>query len=188
MDSGFPPARPAKAEPPQYAVFDDGPKKDADSLPAMPSWEDAGSKKVLLEEEDSVEMEPLKKPEKVLSELQQDKPGQMVIWRLVMPTQTHTLQMGRVTILIMTPVTGRDRRAIQTKAMAWVVRQDKDLSSNKITTTLVIMEANWAKDIRSHEPRDHMMTLHGVEHQGLMVWDLVGRLQQVLPALVLPRG
>lgn len=63
MDSGFPPARPAKAEPPQYAVFDDGPKKDADSLPAMPSWEDAGSKKVLLEEEDSVEMEPLKKPE-----------------------------------------------------------------------------------------------------------------------------
>lgn len=50
----------AKPEPPQYAEFDS--KKDADSLPAMPSWEGAGSTKILVEE-DSVEMEPLKKPE-----------------------------------------------------------------------------------------------------------------------------
>lgn len=57
------PAAPAKPEPPQYAEFETGSKKDADSLPAMPSWEGAGSKKVILEEEDSVEMEPLKKPE-----------------------------------------------------------------------------------------------------------------------------
>ncbi|KAI1645649.1 hypothetical protein F4815DRAFT_138906 [Daldinia loculata] len=49
---------------PQYAVFDDGNKKDADALPAMPSWEDAKSQKVLVEEE-PVEMEPLKKPENV---------------------------------------------------------------------------------------------------------------------------
>ncbi|KAI0009773.1 hypothetical protein F4779DRAFT_580666 [Xylariaceae sp. FL0662B] len=47
---------------PQYAEFPSSDKKDADSLPAMPSWEDAGSKKVLVEEE-SVELEPLKKPE-----------------------------------------------------------------------------------------------------------------------------
>ncbi|KAI1345201.1 hypothetical protein F5Y15DRAFT_20452 [Xylariaceae sp. FL0016] len=47
---------------PQYAVFDASDKKDADALPAMPTWDDAGSRKVLLEEE-SVEMEPLKKPD-----------------------------------------------------------------------------------------------------------------------------
>ena len=58
MNPGFAPHKP---EPPQYAEFDTG-KKDADSLPAMPSWEGAGSKKVLVEEE-TVEMEPLKKPE-----------------------------------------------------------------------------------------------------------------------------
>ncbi|RYP23076.1 hypothetical protein DL765_001331 [Monosporascus sp. GIB2] len=51
---------PTKPEPPQYAEFDTGPKKDADSLPAMPSWEEASSKKVLIEE-DSVELEPIKK-------------------------------------------------------------------------------------------------------------------------------
>lgn len=50
---------------PQYAVFDDG-KKDADSLPAMPSWEGAKSQKVLIEDE-PVEMEPLKKPENAQS-------------------------------------------------------------------------------------------------------------------------
>lgn len=59
MNAGFGPRRP---EPPQYAEFDTGAKKDADSLPAMPSWEGAGSKKVLIEE-DTVEMEPLKKAE-----------------------------------------------------------------------------------------------------------------------------
>ncbi|RYP65841.1 hypothetical protein DL770_008918 [Monosporascus sp. CRB-9-2] len=59
MTPGYPPA-PTKPEPPQYAEFDIGSKKDADSLPAMPSWEDASSKKVLVEE-DSVELEPIKK-------------------------------------------------------------------------------------------------------------------------------
>ncbi|KAI1828046.1 hypothetical protein F4861DRAFT_240642 [Xylaria intraflava] len=45
---------------PQYAEFDTG-AKNADALPAMPSWEGASSKKVLIED-DSVEMETLKKP------------------------------------------------------------------------------------------------------------------------------
>lgn len=53
---------PASSSKPQYAVFDDSSKKDADALPAMPSWENAQSQKVLVEEE-PVEMEPLKKPE-----------------------------------------------------------------------------------------------------------------------------
>ncbi|KAI1083192.1 hypothetical protein F5B20DRAFT_528983 [Whalleya microplaca] len=53
----------AKSTAPQYAEFDSSAdKKDADSLPAMPSWEEANSKKVLIEEE-SVELEPMKKPE-----------------------------------------------------------------------------------------------------------------------------
>ncbi|KAI0164965.1 hypothetical protein GGR57DRAFT_219450 [Xylariaceae sp. FL1272] len=59
MHSGFGPAKPTV---PQYAVFDSSDKKDADSLPAMPSWGDASSQKVLIEEE-AVEMEPLKKPQ-----------------------------------------------------------------------------------------------------------------------------
>ncbi|KAI0974404.1 hypothetical protein F4678DRAFT_374204 [Xylaria arbuscula] len=59
MHSGF---EPAKSSVPQYAEFDTGNKKDADALPAMPSWEDASSKKVLIEEE-SVELETLKKPD-----------------------------------------------------------------------------------------------------------------------------
>ncbi|KAL2023221.1 hypothetical protein VTK56DRAFT_3344 [Thermocarpiscus australiensis] len=46
---------------PQYAEFDVG-KKNEDALPEMPSWEGAGSKKVLVEEE-AVEMNALKKPE-----------------------------------------------------------------------------------------------------------------------------
>ncbi|KAF2968043.1 hypothetical protein GQX73_g5477 [Xylaria multiplex] len=58
MNSGFDSMKPSV---PQYAEFDTGNKKDADALPAMPSWEDASSKKVLIEEE-SVEMETLKKP------------------------------------------------------------------------------------------------------------------------------
>ncbi|KAI0910630.1 hypothetical protein F4823DRAFT_365670 [Ustulina deusta] len=61
MHSGFDSMKPSV---PQYAEFDTGNKKDADALPAMPSWEDASSKKVLIEEE-SVEMEPLKKPDRV---------------------------------------------------------------------------------------------------------------------------
>ncbi|KAI1277179.1 hypothetical protein F5Y07DRAFT_115608 [Xylaria sp. FL0933] len=60
MHTGFDPV--SKPSVPQYAEFDSGNKKDADALPAMPSWEDANSKKVLIEEE-SVEMEPLKKPD-----------------------------------------------------------------------------------------------------------------------------
>ncbi|KAI8635165.1 hypothetical protein F5Y19DRAFT_2313 [Xylariaceae sp. FL1651] len=59
MQSGFDSMKPSV---PQYAEFDSGTKKDADALPAMPSWEDASSKKVLIEEE-AVEMEPLKKPD-----------------------------------------------------------------------------------------------------------------------------
>ncbi|RYC57975.1 hypothetical protein CHU98_g8235 [Xylaria longipes] len=58
MHAGFDSMKPSV---PQYAEFDTGNKKDADALPAMPSWEEASSKKVLVEEE-SVEMEPLKKP------------------------------------------------------------------------------------------------------------------------------
>ncbi|KAJ3551541.1 hypothetical protein NPX13_g11336 [Xylaria arbuscula] len=63
MHSGFEsakPSMPSAPSVPQYAEFDTGNKKDADALPAMPSWEDASSKKVLIEEE-YVEMEPLKK-------------------------------------------------------------------------------------------------------------------------------
>ncbi|KAB5563480.1 hypothetical protein GE09DRAFT_910403, partial [Coniochaeta sp. 2T2.1] len=65
----FPPARsehtaPASI-PPQYAEFDVS-KKTApgheDALPVMPTWESAGSKKVLVEEEE-MEMNQLKKPE-----------------------------------------------------------------------------------------------------------------------------
>ncbi|KAI0535699.1 hypothetical protein GGR58DRAFT_428031 [Xylaria digitata] len=63
MNSGFDSMKPSV---PQYAEFDTGNKKDADALPAMPSWEDASSKKVLIEEE-SVEMETLKKPEGALN-------------------------------------------------------------------------------------------------------------------------
>jgi hypothetical protein len=68
----FPPARsagPGVAGPPQYAEFDVSKKGGAavgggheDALPVMPTWESAGSKKVLVEEEE-VEMDQLKKPE-----------------------------------------------------------------------------------------------------------------------------
>lgn len=51
---------PPKREVPQYATFESD-KKDADSLPAMPTWNDGSSQKVLIETE-AVEMEPLKKP------------------------------------------------------------------------------------------------------------------------------
>ncbi|KAK3395833.1 hypothetical protein B0T20DRAFT_46194 [Sordaria brevicollis] len=49
---------------PQYAEFDVSKKRQTmgDSLPAMPEWEGAGSKKVLVEEE-AVELDQLKKPE-----------------------------------------------------------------------------------------------------------------------------
>lgn len=53
--------------PPQYAEFDVSKKGAAgggheDALPVMPTWESAGSKKVLVEDEE-VEMDQLKKPE-----------------------------------------------------------------------------------------------------------------------------
>ncbi|OIW34937.1 hypothetical protein CONLIGDRAFT_31965 [Coniochaeta ligniaria NRRL 30616] len=54
--------------PPQYAEFDVSKKRASaaggheDALPVMPTWESAGSKKVLVEEEE-VEMDQLKKPE-----------------------------------------------------------------------------------------------------------------------------
>lgn len=56
------PPPPRAHSPPQYASFEQ-PKKGGDDLPQMPSWEGAGSKKVMLEEEqDAVEMDQLKKP------------------------------------------------------------------------------------------------------------------------------
>ncbi|KAI1147156.1 hypothetical protein F4825DRAFT_465953 [Nemania diffusa] len=66
MNSGFDskPSMPSAPQFAQFAEFDTGSKKDADALPAMPSWEEASSKKVLIED-DSVEMEPLKKPDAV---------------------------------------------------------------------------------------------------------------------------
>ncbi|ROT36877.1 hypothetical protein SODALDRAFT_209387 [Sodiomyces alkalinus F11] len=57
-----PAAAPVAAAPPQYAEFDASKKGDADALPAMPTWEGAGSKKVSLEE-DAVELETIKKPQ-----------------------------------------------------------------------------------------------------------------------------
>lgn len=56
----FSPAPNHAASTPQYAEFDTS-KKNEDSLPAMPSWEGAESKKVMLREEE-VEMDNLKKP------------------------------------------------------------------------------------------------------------------------------
>lgn len=47
-------------EPPQYAEFETGRKGGEDALPVMPTWETAGSKKVLVEEE-HVEMDQLNK-------------------------------------------------------------------------------------------------------------------------------
>lgn len=55
----------AASGPPQYAEFEmakKGQKGPEDSLPQMPSWETAGAKKVLVEDEDGVEMDQLKKP------------------------------------------------------------------------------------------------------------------------------
>ncbi|KYK54344.1 hypothetical protein DCS_06301 [Drechmeria coniospora] len=54
-----PTARNPAAEPPQYAEFEVPKKGGEDSLPHMPSWETAGSKKVLLEED--MEMNQLNK-------------------------------------------------------------------------------------------------------------------------------
>ncbi|KAL1844246.1 hypothetical protein VTJ49DRAFT_2303 [Mycothermus thermophilus] len=68
MHTGFgsaaiPPSQPKVPDYPQYATFDASGKKDEDALPAMPSWEGAEQKKVLVEEEEGVEMNALKKPE-----------------------------------------------------------------------------------------------------------------------------
>ncbi|TDZ27145.1 hypothetical protein C8035_v012021 [Colletotrichum spinosum] len=58
------PSAAATPAPPQYAEFEVNKSRsnpaDADALPAMPSWEGAGSKKVAIEEE--VELEQMKKP------------------------------------------------------------------------------------------------------------------------------
>lgn len=61
--SPFPPTRSESAVPPQYAEFDvskQGAGGHEDALPVMPTWESAGSKKVMVEEEE-VEMDQLKK-------------------------------------------------------------------------------------------------------------------------------
>ncbi|KAF9879248.1 hypothetical protein CkaCkLH20_03481 [Colletotrichum karsti] len=61
--STAPVATGAAPAPPQYAEFEvskSGNAGDGDALPAMPSWEGAGSKKVAVEEE--VELEQMKKP------------------------------------------------------------------------------------------------------------------------------
>ncbi|KAL2131583.1 hypothetical protein VTI74DRAFT_4880 [Chaetomium olivicolor] len=64
MHAGFgPTATPKAPDFPQYAEFDMGGKKNEDALPQMPSWEGAERKKVLVEEEEAVEMNALKKPE-----------------------------------------------------------------------------------------------------------------------------
>jgi hypothetical protein len=62
-----PAAAAAVPEPPQYAEFDVSKKSTTggaheDALPVMPTWETAGSKKVLVEEE-AVEMDQLRKPD-----------------------------------------------------------------------------------------------------------------------------
>lgn len=54
------PPAPSKFEPPQYAEFEVGKKGSEDALPQMPSWEQAGSRKVMSEHEE-VEMSNLKK-------------------------------------------------------------------------------------------------------------------------------
>lgn len=54
----------AVASPPQYAEFEMAKKGPEDSLPQMPSWETAGAKKVMLENEEGVEMDQLKSPNK----------------------------------------------------------------------------------------------------------------------------
>ncbi|RFU76112.1 fibroin-3 related [Trichoderma arundinaceum] len=51
---------PASHGPPQYAEFDVS-KHDADALPAMPSWESANSKQIVLEEEVEMDNLPPKK-------------------------------------------------------------------------------------------------------------------------------
>ncbi|KAI0176335.1 hypothetical protein GGR52DRAFT_356389 [Hypoxylon sp. FL1284] len=66
MTPGFSSAPAPASTAPQFATFDDSTKKDADSLPVMPSWDGAKSQKVLVEDE-PVEMEPLKKPENSLN-------------------------------------------------------------------------------------------------------------------------
>ncbi|KAM0280397.1 hypothetical protein ACHAQH_004111 [Verticillium albo-atrum] len=55
------PAHGVTASPPQYAEFDVSKKRQSDALPAMPTWENSGSKKVSLEEE-AHEMDTMKKP------------------------------------------------------------------------------------------------------------------------------
>ena len=61
MTTGFGPAV-GHSGPPQYAEFDVSKKKGTeDSLPQMPSWEGAGSRKVEMEQE-AVEMNNLNKP------------------------------------------------------------------------------------------------------------------------------
>ena len=62
--------KPAAHEPPQYAEFDISKKGAAheDALPAMPSWEGTGTKKVLVED-GAVEMENLKKPDNAAQSL-----------------------------------------------------------------------------------------------------------------------
>lgn len=52
--------KPAAFGPPQYAEFDMSKKGGEDSLPHMPSWDNAGSRKVRVEEE-AVEMSNMKK-------------------------------------------------------------------------------------------------------------------------------
>lgn len=56
-NSSFPSTQ--KSAPPQYAEFDVGKKGDDDALPKMPSWETAGTTKVMVEE--GVELDQLKK-------------------------------------------------------------------------------------------------------------------------------
>ncbi|KAM0450252.1 hypothetical protein ACHAPV_003919 [Trichoderma viride] len=63
---------PASHGPPQYAEFDVS-KRNADALPAMPSWETANSKQIVLEEE--VEMDTLPPKKEPVAPQNMNSPG-----------------------------------------------------------------------------------------------------------------
>ncbi|GFP52460.1 hypothetical protein TASIC1_0001061200 [Trichoderma asperellum] len=79
---------PASHGPPQYAEFDVS-KHDADALPAMPSWETANSKQIVLEEE--VEMDTLPPKKEPLTPQNMNSPG----FRGQQQQQQQQRSMGR---------------------------------------------------------------------------------------------
>lgn len=75
-------------DPPQYAEFDAHRKGGEDSLPAMPSWETAETKKVLVED-DPVELNQLKKPESALPLMSGGASGPSSPMHGINPTQPY---------------------------------------------------------------------------------------------------